>query len=130
MLWVGQAHKREAFLFPGSLEGPRAIRAHHQDLGLALDKALIILAQLRQVPAAEGSDKAAVKDQHYVLAPAIIGQAHGPALGIGQAKIRGANSPVVLSIFFTPSSSKENSFRLLAFRTRSASNRRRWFAAR
>jgi len=52
-------------------------------------KFLIILAQLRQMPAAVGSGKTAIEDQHHMLPVTKIRQPDGLAMNIRQGKIRG-----------------------------------------
>jgi hypothetical protein len=52
------------------------VRGDGQDLGVTSPEFLVILAQLRQVPTAEGSGEAPQEDEDHVLPAAVIGQAH------------------------------------------------------
>ena len=87
MLWVGQAGEGERFLFPRALKRAWPIRPDDENLGVPRDKIGIILAQLRQMPAAVRSDKAASEHEHGVLAFPIIGKTNQVALGISKSKI-------------------------------------------
>jgi hypothetical protein len=49
----------------------------------------MIAAQLRHVLGAEGSQKAAVENQHHIFPAAKIGEPHGAIVEISQAEIRG-----------------------------------------
>jgi len=64
-------------------------RAYDQDLSPNFLKLVMILAQLRHVPAAERSDETAVEDQQDLLLTFKIGQCHLLAVEIFKSKIRG-----------------------------------------
>jgi hypothetical protein len=87
VLWIGQAGKGKRFLFPRALKRSRPVRADDEHLCVALDKGGIVLAQLRQMPAAVGSRESARKYQHDMPLAPIIGQAHWVALRILNGKI-------------------------------------------
>ena len=88
MLWVGQAGEGERLLFPRALKRAWPIRPDDENLGAPRDKIGIILAQLRQMPAAVRSDKAASEHEHDVLASPVIREADGVALCILKGEIR------------------------------------------
>ena len=88
VLWIGQSRERKRFLFPRALKGSWAIRPDDEHLGIACDELIVILAQLRQMPAAVGSRKAACKDEHGMFLAAIIGQSDVAPTGIWKDKIR------------------------------------------
>jgi hypothetical protein len=83
VLGVGQADKGYVLFGPIALESPRTVGADDQDLGLALYEMRIVCAQLRQMPAAEGSSKATGKDQHQMRTSMIVGEAHRAVGGVG-----------------------------------------------
>ncbi len=60
-LWVGQTDKRQVVLLPVGCKSLCVFWTQYDDLCLAFDKFCIVLAQLRHMPLAEGSDKPAVK---------------------------------------------------------------------
>jgi len=71
-LRVGQSDKWQRIFLPVFAEGCLVFRPDDDHYGLAGGKFLIILAQLRHVPAAEWSHKAAVENQQDIF-PAHIG---------------------------------------------------------
>jgi hypothetical protein len=58
-------------------------------LSLPFEKILVVLAQLRHMPLAEWSKKAAVENEQYVRIAAKISQANWLALEIDQGEVRG-----------------------------------------
>ncbi len=62
VLWVGQAHKRYPVLAPIGLEDCRFFRSGHNDFTASGPKFIIIIAQLRNVSAAEGSRKPPIEN--------------------------------------------------------------------
>jgi hypothetical protein len=87
MLGVGQADKRVLFFSPLAGESFLIFRADDEDLGVALYELLIVLTQLRQMPAAMRSGKAAGEDQDDVLSVTEIGQADRLPLEIVQREV-------------------------------------------
>ncbi len=76
-------------LAPIRFKGAGIFRTYDDHLGLPLDEFLVILAQLRHVPAAEWSNEAAVEHEQDMRCAAKIGQAKWLALIIGQGEVRG-----------------------------------------
>jgi len=71
-LRVGQSDKWQRIFLPILGEGCLVLRSDDDHFGLAGAKFMIVLAQLRHVPAAEWSHKAAVEDQQEI-SPAHFG---------------------------------------------------------
>ncbi len=59
-----------------------------QDLGLVLEKFVIILTQLREMLAAVRSGKAAIEHKHNILFSTIVRQAHRLIVYIDELEIR------------------------------------------
>jgi hypothetical protein len=72
---------------PPRREGIRAFGADGDYFGVAHYKFLIILAQLRHVPAAVGSKKTAVKNQNYIFDTFITGESELPSFAVRKFKI-------------------------------------------
>jgi len=85
---VWQAHKRQRFFGPVLLKGVHVVWANDDNFGFTRYKFLIVLAQLRHVPAAEGSHQPPVEDQHNMPVALVIREAHGLSGQIDQGKIR------------------------------------------
>ena len=81
--------KGRSFFLPVLGKGICIFRSDDHDLGFLLCEFVIVLAQLRHVPPAERSDKAAVEDQQDVLLALKICQADCASVEIGQCKVRG-----------------------------------------
>jgi len=88
VLRIGQAGKGKRFLFPCTLKRSRPVRPNDEHLSAPRHKLSIVLAQLRQMPAAVGSRESACKYQHQVLLPPIIAEADPVAPGILKSEIR------------------------------------------
>jgi len=73
MAGVWQADEGQVVGFPVFSEGGGVIRANDDHTRAEGEKVMIILAQLRHVPAAEGSLQAAVEDQDDVFLFSEIG---------------------------------------------------------
>jgi hypothetical protein len=86
---VRQANEGQVMLLPISCKGFGVFRANNDHLSLTFDEVLIVLAQLRHVPLAEWSGKAAVENQQHVRFAAKIGQANRLTLEILQSEIWG-----------------------------------------
>ena len=71
---IGDADEGETFLRPVFFKHIRTFRPDRHDFRIELAEPLIILAQLRHVPAAEGSDEAPVEDQQQILLAGIVAQ--------------------------------------------------------
>lgn len=67
MFRVGQPDKRQRFLRPIFLKRFRILWTNHNDCCLQVKKAVIILTQLRQMPAAEWSNEAAIEHNQHML---------------------------------------------------------------
>ena len=83
---VRQANEGQVMLPPIGFKGLGIVRPDHDYLGLPPGKFRVILAQLRHVPAAVGSGKAAVENQDDILALKIR-QAHPAAVDIGKLEV-------------------------------------------
>jgi len=84
---VWQACKGQAILLPVFPESIRVFRAYHQDGRFPFYKFSLIQAQLRQMPTAKWSHKAAVEHQQYVRLSHLVRKADQPAIEIRQLKI-------------------------------------------
>jgi len=60
---VGQTDEGQVVLFPIHGKRIRILGSDHNHFGILSDKFVIVLAQLRHVPAAEWSEKTTVEDQ-------------------------------------------------------------------
>ena len=115
---IGQARKRHALLLPIGAESLLAVRSQVQKNNPAFNEACILIAQLREVPAAKGSAETAVKDQDHCFAP-VSGQTVFDAVGIGQGKVggpiallRGCHSKLVAHVQGTSQSKRHIDQRL------------------
>ncbi len=72
VIGIGQPDKWQVFLLPILFERARTVGADCDDLRIPPDKFLVVLAQLRHVPAAVRSHESPVEDQHDVFFAAII----------------------------------------------------------
>ena len=63
--------------------------ARDQHLNVAGDELGVVVAQLRQMPAAEGSEEAAVEHQQHVLAAVVVRQTHAGAGEVRQGEVGG-----------------------------------------
>jgi len=70
---VRNADELHLVLIPEILELLRLIRTGYDDLCLSVDKLLIVLAQLRHVPAAVRSHQCPVENQNNMFLPEVIG---------------------------------------------------------
>lgn len=75
--WVGQTDKRQIIFAPVGSESSVIFRTDHDNFGLAVHKFLKVMAQLRHMPLAEWSGKAAVEDDQDVVCSAEIGELNG-----------------------------------------------------
>ena len=73
MRGVGQAYEGQALGLPIAAKGLGILWPHNDDHRAPLDEPIIVLAQLRQVPPAEWSREAPVKDQNHMLPATEIG---------------------------------------------------------
>jgi hypothetical protein len=74
MSGIGQADKGKLVPGPIFLEGGLVIRTHYQDYRIFCIEFVVISAQLRHMPAAEWSKKAAIEDQDNILLKFVIGK--------------------------------------------------------
>ena len=88
VLGIGQADEGEALGLPSPLEGRGAVRAEDHDLGPALRQLAVLLAQLRQVPAAVRSEEAAVEDEQDVRDALEARERERLALEVGEREVR------------------------------------------
>ena len=72
MAGVSQSLKGNVVFLPIGLELISAVRADGDHNGISRDELIMILAQLRHVPAAEWSIEATVEDQHDMRVPGIV----------------------------------------------------------
>ena len=70
---VWQAHKWQIVFLPILLKSVSGIGANHDNFCIQDGKLVIILAQLRHVPAAKWSDKTPVQNQNHIVLPLISG---------------------------------------------------------
>ncbi len=89
MVGIGQADERQFFPGPIFLKCGRIFRTNDHNHAVVPNKIRVILAQLRQVPAAEGSEKAAIEDEQDIVSTNKIGQSHHGAVEIGKGEERG-----------------------------------------
>ena len=88
---IRQTDEGQVVFLPVRLELVLAFWADYDHLGLAGDKLVIVLAQLRHMRTAEWSGKTTVENHHHVLVAAEIRKAHWSAPEIGQCKIGGGD---------------------------------------
>lgn len=86
---VGQANEWQGIGFPVQRKCQTVFRSNHQDHGVLFCEFVVILAQLRHVPSAEGSEKAAIENEQDVLLQVKICEADLIAVEIGQCEIGG-----------------------------------------
>ena len=86
VIGIRQAHKRQIVLEPICLEGVRFFRTDNKNDGLSFYKQIMVLAQLRHVPAAERSQKTTIENQYDVSFISVVGKTHGTPGIIGQRK--------------------------------------------
>ena len=91
---IGQTDELQIFLFPVFLECFGVFRTGHENFRIQFCEFFIIPAQLRHVRAAEGSNKAAVENEHNVFFVDIAGKGYALAVEIIQRKIRRLNIQV------------------------------------
>jgi len=87
MLWVSNSDKGQFVIAEVVFKRLWAVRSYDNDLGVVIDEGLVILAQLRHMPAAEGSLETAVKHQQDLFA------------SLERGKLKSV-SPVVLHVDF------------------------------
>jgi hypothetical protein len=87
VFWIGQSNEIQLLLLPIISKCFCVLGTHHDDLGVPIGKLGKISAQLRHMPAAEGSPEATIEDQDDVLVALIVGQAHGLVFKILQGKV-------------------------------------------
>ena len=91
MFGIRQTDKRQIFFCPVIPESFDFFRPGNDDFRIQIYKFLIILAQLRHVRAAEGSEKSAVENHHHIFFVFIVGKRDALAVEIIQRKIRCLN---------------------------------------
>lgn len=74
---VGQTDKRQIIFAPVGSESLFIFRTNHDNLSVAVHKFLKVMAQLRHMPLAERSCKAAVEDDQDVVRSPEIGELNG-----------------------------------------------------
>ncbi len=84
---VWQPYKWKLLLLPLAGVGVGIIRANDENDRVLRGEQIILLAQLRQMPAAVRSEKAAVEHKHHVLLPPVVRKGNGITLKICQGKI-------------------------------------------
>jgi hypothetical protein len=89
MRWVGQADEGQLVLFPVHEKCLGALGSNHNHFRVLRDKLVIVLAQLRHVPAAERSEESAVEDQQNVFVSAKIRETDLVSVEVSQCEIRG-----------------------------------------
>lgn len=92
MVRVGQTDERILFLGPLSSKALLIFWANDNDLRVTIDEVLVVLAQLRQMPTAIGSGKAAGEDKDNVLLASKISEANRLSLQADQCEIGGEGS--------------------------------------
>ncbi len=68
-LWIRQPSERKIVFAPVGRKSPLIFWTDHHDARLALDKFLIVLAQLRHMPLAEWSDEPSVEYKQEIRLP-------------------------------------------------------------
>jgi len=71
MLRVGQPRERHVMAAPEIVERGLVLGADGYNVGISLEKIIIIATQLRHMPAAVRSHESAVENQYHVFAPEI-----------------------------------------------------------
>jgi len=87
MRWVRQTDKGQIILLPVVQEGCCIVGTDHYNFGILCCEFVIILAQLRHVLLAEGSEKSAVENEENILFVLKIGQVDFASCEIGQREI-------------------------------------------
>lgn len=87
IFWVGQADERKVMFLPVCGKGQCIFGANYHDFDILFQKFVVLTAQLRHVPLAVGSKKAAVKNQEYVLFLFKIGKAEFFSVEICQCEV-------------------------------------------
>jgi len=72
---IGEADEGKIVVAPIRSKGWCAFGPNDDNLALSIDKVLIVLAQLRQMRSAKGSEEAAVENEEHVFAATQGGQA-------------------------------------------------------
>jgi hypothetical protein len=85
---VGNSDEGQLLLAPVSFKCQSVFRANNHHFGLATDKFLMVLAQLRHVPPAEGSHKSPVENQDQVFMTRVVGEIYGVALKIDEVNVK------------------------------------------
>ncbi len=67
MIRIGQANERQIVFRPVGAESISIIRSGHYNFRPSRHELIIVLTQLRHVPSAEWSDKAAIEDEYDIL---------------------------------------------------------------
>ena len=88
MIGVGQTDERPVLFGPIGPKSRRILRTDHDDHAIVLKELEIILAQLRQVLAAEGSEKTTIKDGQDMVPVMEITERHHGAVVIGESEKR------------------------------------------
>lgn len=86
---VGQANEGQVLFAPVRCKGAGIFWTQDDHLSLPFCEFLVVLAQLRHVPAAEWSKKATVEHEQHVRFAAKIGQANRLTLEIAQGEVWG-----------------------------------------
>jgi len=103
MVRVGQADKRHLVFTPPIRKNFGLLRTDRNYLGAPFYKFQIVLAQLRHMPAAVWSNKAAVENKNDMPGAFIIREPDLPSLEVCQFKIgRRLYSPSLMSLIHTP----------------------------
>ncbi len=86
---IWQANKRQFMLLPIFTEGSGVFRSNHDDLSVPAGKFFKVTAQLRHMPLAEWSGKAAVENQQNIVFAEEVGEGDRFPAKVGKRKIRG-----------------------------------------
>ena len=97
MVGIGKAAKGDVVGLPVSPYRLRILGGDCEYLRPSSDEQLVVLAQLRQVPAAERSTEAAIEHEDNILSAQILGKAYLAAISGDQGKVRcdGQASPLL-----------------------------------
>ena len=87
VIGIRQTHKGQTVLEPICLEYVRLFRPNHKNDCFSFCKQTIVLAQPRQVPAAERSQKTTIENQYDVSFISVVGKTHTTSGIVGQRKI-------------------------------------------
>jgi hypothetical protein len=93
---IGDSGKRQGFFLPVIGHLVRLVRADRDDLRVTFDELVVILAQLRKMPAADWSPETAQHDDNDILVSRVISKMVGLSGGIdhverGRLRARGSD---------------------------------------